>query len=152
MGVRADFIWRTMLTPEKDWTIGEAVRVWDDMSGKYIEESNFKLLRQLYDILMSRTTEVGGPGNLRNVLNLWRLKESPSKLGPQARGKGKAEDEPEAQAAHRSDSGSEYSEDGDDEGGEYKPEENDQEEEYKDADSNQFETDEYLTDESEEEN
>ncbi|KAF8974833.1 hypothetical protein BGZ46_009668 [Entomortierella lignicola] len=93
-----------------------------------------------------------------------RLKESPSKPGPQAREKGKAEDEPEAQVGHRSepnetvqdnldDSGSEYAEDEDDldidedEDGEYESEENDQEEErWGDGDD-----DEYLTDESEEE-
>ncbi|KAF9197134.1 hypothetical protein BGZ49_002592 [Haplosporangium sp. Z 27] len=109
-----------------------------------------------------------------------RLKESPSKPGPQARRKGKTGDEAEGQAARKSEpngtaqdnldgSGSEYSKDDDnedsldtddDEDGECEPEENDQEEEEdEDAESYQFETDEsdrddddeYFTDESEEE-
>ncbi|KAF9157523.1 hypothetical protein BGX21_003997 [Mortierella sp. AD011] len=46
MGVRADFIWRSLYTPEKDWAIGEAARVWDELSPKYADEANFKLPRQ----------------------------------------------------------------------------------------------------------
>ncbi|KAG0008162.1 hypothetical protein BGZ80_003784 [Entomortierella chlamydospora] len=53
---------------EKDWSIGEAARQWDELSSKYTDEANFKILRQLHDILMSHTMEVGGPSKLRNVL------------------------------------------------------------------------------------
>ncbi|KAF9992499.1 hypothetical protein BGZ79_003005 [Entomortierella chlamydospora] len=68
MGIRAEFIWRSINTPEKDWSIGEAARQWDELSSKYTDEANFKILRQLHDILMSHTMEVGGPSKLRNVL------------------------------------------------------------------------------------
>lgn len=68
MGIRADLIWRTMLAPEKDWAIGEAARIWDDMAQKYSNESTFKLPRQLHDVLMARSMEVGGPERMRGVL------------------------------------------------------------------------------------
>ncbi|KAF9376388.1 hypothetical protein BGX21_003499 [Mortierella sp. AD011] len=61
MGVRADMIWRTMDTPIKDWMIVEAARQWDENAGKYIQESTFKVPRQLHDILSARSLEVGGP-------------------------------------------------------------------------------------------
>ncbi|OAQ22241.1 hypothetical protein K457DRAFT_26258 [Linnemannia elongata AG-77] len=68
MGVRADLIWRSMLAPEKDWAIGEAARTWDELGQKFIHESTFKLPRQLHDVLMARSLEVGGPDRMRGVL------------------------------------------------------------------------------------
>ncbi|KAF9929118.1 hypothetical protein FBU30_001847 [Linnemannia zychae] len=68
MGVRADLIWRSVLAPEKDWAIGEAARTWDDLGQKYIHEGTFKLPRQLHDVLVARSMEVGGPEKMRDVL------------------------------------------------------------------------------------
>ncbi|KAG0211628.1 hypothetical protein BGX31_001640, partial [Mortierella sp. GBA43] len=67
MGVRADMIWRTVEAPVRDWMIGEAARKWDENAGKYIEESTFKIPRQLHDILSARSQEVGGTHRLRNA-------------------------------------------------------------------------------------
>ncbi|KAF9083070.1 hypothetical protein BGX27_004269 [Mortierella sp. AM989] len=69
MGIRGDLIWRKMTAPEKDWGIGEVARIWDKISNKYISESTFKLPRQLHDILIARTMEVGDAQALRNVLD-----------------------------------------------------------------------------------
>ncbi|KAF9578095.1 hypothetical protein BGW38_006307, partial [Lunasporangiospora selenospora] len=68
MGVRADLIWRTITSPETDWAIAEAAKVWCPQSNKYISESKFKLPRQLHDILVGRTMEVGGADGLRDAL------------------------------------------------------------------------------------
>src|SRR5690554_6485452 len=48
MGVRADMIWRTVVAPVRDWMIGEAARQWDENAGKYVQESTFKVPRQLH--------------------------------------------------------------------------------------------------------
>ncbi|KAF8978080.1 hypothetical protein BGZ46_006844 [Entomortierella lignicola] len=68
MGVRADFIWRSLYTPEKDWAIAEGARVWDELSPKYTDKANFKLPRQLHDILILRSMEVGGPSKSRDIV------------------------------------------------------------------------------------
>ncbi|KAI1287760.1 hypothetical protein EDD11_010198 [Mortierella claussenii] len=68
LGYRADLIWRTMSVPERDWAIVEAAKAWDTIGTKYLAESNHKLPRQLHDILVARSMEVGGPGKLWNVL------------------------------------------------------------------------------------
>ncbi|KAF9176763.1 hypothetical protein BGZ50_009713, partial [Haplosporangium sp. Z 11] len=67
MGVRADYIWRSMLEPNKDWAIVEAAKVWDLSGQKYVYESSFKLPRQLHDVLSGRTREAGGVNSLRDV-------------------------------------------------------------------------------------
>ncbi|KAF9996567.1 hypothetical protein BGZ65_007847, partial [Modicella reniformis] len=66
--VRADLIWRSMIVPGKNWGIGEAARVWDEPAQKYVHESTFKLPRQLHDVLVARTQEVGGADRMRDVL------------------------------------------------------------------------------------
>jgi len=68
MGVRADLVWRTVTLPETDWAIAEAAKVWSPQDNKYISESKFKLPRQLHDVLVGRTMEVGGANELRDVL------------------------------------------------------------------------------------
>ncbi|KAF9943608.1 hypothetical protein BGZ65_000654, partial [Modicella reniformis] len=68
MGVRADLIWRNVTSPETDWAIAEAAKVWCPQGNKYISESKFKLPRQLRDVLIGRTMEVGGANELRDVL------------------------------------------------------------------------------------
>ncbi|KAI1305593.1 hypothetical protein EDD11_004907, partial [Mortierella claussenii] len=68
LGIRADLIWRSMAVPEKDWGIDEAAKTWDDSGHKYIHESVFKLPRQLHDVLVARTMEVGGADRMREVL------------------------------------------------------------------------------------
>ncbi|KAF9916919.1 hypothetical protein FBU30_001077 [Linnemannia zychae] len=68
MGKRSDIIWRSLTTPEKDWALGEAALLWEDFGQKYIDGSNFKLPRQLHDILATRTQEVGGPDNMKEAL------------------------------------------------------------------------------------
>ncbi|KAG0247837.1 hypothetical protein BG011_000831 [Mortierella polycephala] len=67
VGVRADLIWRNMKLPETDWAIAEAAKVWCPNSNKYISESKFKLPRQLHDVLVGRSMEVGGASELRNA-------------------------------------------------------------------------------------
>ncbi|KAF9970430.1 hypothetical protein BGZ65_011133, partial [Modicella reniformis] len=68
VGDKADFVWRSMANPAKDWGAAEAALVWDEAAQKYIHESNFKLPRHLHDILTARTVEVGGADRLREVL------------------------------------------------------------------------------------
>ncbi|KAG0005240.1 hypothetical protein BGZ65_011657 [Modicella reniformis] len=68
IGTKADLIWRSMSNPEKDWAMAEAALVWDESATKYSYESNFKLPRQLHDVLTARTVEVGGVDNMRSVL------------------------------------------------------------------------------------
>ncbi|KAG0324771.1 hypothetical protein BG004_003370 [Podila humilis] len=65
MGARADLIWRNMVAPVRDWMIGEAARQWDENANKYVQESTFKVPRQLHDILTARSLEVGGAHRLR---------------------------------------------------------------------------------------
>lgn len=67
MGVRADMIWRTVNAPVRDWMIGEAAKQWGENAGKYVQESTFKVPRQLHDILSARSQEVGGAHRLRNA-------------------------------------------------------------------------------------
>lgn len=65
IGVKADFLWRTISSPDVDWSAGESATVWDPASMKYRYEGVFKLPRQLHDILVARTSEVGGVDSLR---------------------------------------------------------------------------------------
>ncbi|KAK3821634.1 MAG: hypothetical protein J3Q66DRAFT_333867 [Benniella sp.] len=65
IGVKADFLWRTISSPDVDWSAGESATVWDPASMKYRHEGVFKLPRQLHDILVARTSEVGGVDSLR---------------------------------------------------------------------------------------
>ncbi|KAF9926293.1 hypothetical protein FBU30_004101 [Linnemannia zychae] len=65
MGARADLIWRTLIVPERNWAVVEAAPEWDPISDKYRSESAFKLPRQLHDILTARSSELGGPDQLR---------------------------------------------------------------------------------------
>ncbi|KAF9201258.1 hypothetical protein BGZ49_008480 [Haplosporangium sp. Z 27] len=68
-GTKADLIWRCMKqTERRDWAIAEAALVWDDAGQKYIHESNFKLPRQLHDLLMARTIEVGNHDRIRSAI------------------------------------------------------------------------------------
>ncbi|KAF9585624.1 hypothetical protein BGW38_001504 [Lunasporangiospora selenospora] len=67
LGVRADLIWRKLTTPETDWAIAEAAKVWCPHNNKYICESKFKLPRQLHDVLIGRAIEAGGAKELRDV-------------------------------------------------------------------------------------
>ncbi|KAG0255877.1 hypothetical protein BGZ95_005647, partial [Linnemannia exigua] len=67
-GVRADLVWRTVTSPETDWAIAEAAKVWCPQGNKYITESKFKLPRQLHDVLVGRTMEVGGANELRDAM------------------------------------------------------------------------------------
>ncbi|KAF9419691.1 hypothetical protein BGZ76_004220, partial [Entomortierella beljakovae] len=64
-GVKVDFLWRTISSPDVDWSAGESATVWDPASMKYRNEGSFKLPRQLHDILVARTSEVGGVDSLR---------------------------------------------------------------------------------------
>ncbi|KAF9947312.1 hypothetical protein BGZ72_010653, partial [Mortierella alpina] len=57
IGVKADFLWRTISSPDIDWSIGESATLWDPASMKYRNEGVFKLPRQLHDILVARTSE-----------------------------------------------------------------------------------------------
>ncbi|KAF9184472.1 hypothetical protein BGZ51_003332, partial [Haplosporangium sp. Z 767] len=59
MGVRGDSFWRSFEEPQKDWAVMEAAKIWSTSSTKYIIESSRKLPRQLHDILVHRTREVG---------------------------------------------------------------------------------------------
>ncbi|KAF9926102.1 hypothetical protein FBU30_004279 [Linnemannia zychae] len=68
IGTRTDLVWRTLTVPETDWAIAEAAKVWCPQGNKYITESKFKLPRQLHDILIGRTMEIGGSHELRDVL------------------------------------------------------------------------------------
>ncbi|KAG0071703.1 hypothetical protein BGZ90_012163 [Linnemannia elongata] len=68
MGVRDDLVWRTVTSPETDWAIAEAAKVWCPQGNKYISESKFKLPRQLHDVLIGRTMEVGGANELRDAM------------------------------------------------------------------------------------
>ncbi|KAG0247572.1 hypothetical protein BG011_001271, partial [Mortierella polycephala] len=68
MGKRGDIFWRSFHEPAKDWAVVEAAKTWDPFSTKYITESTSKLPRQLHDILMSRTDEVGGSKMMRSVV------------------------------------------------------------------------------------
>ncbi|KAF9921790.1 hypothetical protein BGZ67_000245, partial [Mortierella alpina] len=63
--VKVDFLWRTISSPDVDWSAGESATVWDPSSMKYRYEGVFKLPRQLHDILVARTAEVGGVDSLR---------------------------------------------------------------------------------------
>ena len=65
IGVKADFLWRTISSPDIVWSIGESATLWDPASMKYRNEVVFKLPRQLHDILVARTSEVGGVDSLR---------------------------------------------------------------------------------------
>ncbi|KAG0242051.1 hypothetical protein BGX31_000676 [Mortierella sp. GBA43] len=67
VGAKADFIWRTMDGPAKDWGVVEASRTWDELGDKYITESSMKLPRQMHDILRSRTREVGALDLMRRA-------------------------------------------------------------------------------------
>ncbi|KAL0075079.1 hypothetical protein J3Q64DRAFT_1826257 [Phycomyces blakesleeanus] len=59
MGVRGDLFWRSFEEPQKDWAVVETLKKWSTFSTKYILESSIKLPRQLHDILVHRTKEVG---------------------------------------------------------------------------------------------
>ncbi|KAF9945057.1 hypothetical protein BGZ70_004089, partial [Mortierella alpina] len=65
IGVKVDFLWRTISSPDVDWSAGESATVWDPASMKYRYEGVFKLPRQLHDILVARTSEAGGVDSLR---------------------------------------------------------------------------------------
>ncbi|KAF9400509.1 hypothetical protein BGX21_004131 [Mortierella sp. AD011] len=65
IGVKADFLWRTISSPDIDWSAGESATVWDSAAMKYRNEGVFKLPRQLHDILVARTCETGGVDSLR---------------------------------------------------------------------------------------
>ncbi|KAF9110159.1 hypothetical protein BGX27_006701, partial [Mortierella sp. AM989] len=67
IGTRTDLVWRTLTAPETDWATAEAAKVWCPQGNKYNTESKFKLPRQLHDILIGRTMEVGGSHELRDV-------------------------------------------------------------------------------------
>ncbi|GJJ75369.1 hypothetical protein EMPS_07727 [Entomortierella parvispora] len=65
IGVRTDFLWSTVSSPDIDWSVGESTTLWDPVSMKYRNEGVVKLPRQLHDILVARTGEVGGINSLR---------------------------------------------------------------------------------------
>ncbi|KAF9082698.1 hypothetical protein BGX27_004415 [Mortierella sp. AM989] len=65
IGVKANFIWRTISSPDIDWSVGESTTVWDPASMKYRNKGVFKPPRQLHDILVARTCEAGGVDALR---------------------------------------------------------------------------------------
>ncbi|KAF8931921.1 hypothetical protein BGZ47_011628 [Haplosporangium gracile] len=67
-GVRADLVWRTVTSPETDWAMAGAAEVWCLQGNKYISESKFKLPRQLLDVLIDQTMEVGGANELRDAM------------------------------------------------------------------------------------
>ncbi|KAG9061325.1 hypothetical protein KI688_007303 [Linnemannia hyalina] len=76
IGVKADFLWRTISSPGIDWSVGESATVWDPASMKYRNEGVFKLPRQLHDILVARTSEAGGVDSLRKDVHA-ELEEVP---------------------------------------------------------------------------
>lgn len=67
MGVRGDSFWRSIEEPKKDWAVMEAAKVWSTSGTKYIIESSRKLPRQLHDILVHRTREVGRFDLMRGI-------------------------------------------------------------------------------------
>ncbi|KAF9896822.1 hypothetical protein BX616_006687, partial [Lobosporangium transversale] len=67
-GTRSDLIWRDVRLPETDWAVAEAAKAWCPQNNKYISESKFKLPRQLHDILIGRSMEVGGANELRKAI------------------------------------------------------------------------------------
>ncbi|KAF8925648.1 hypothetical protein BGZ47_003133, partial [Haplosporangium gracile] len=67
MGVRGDSFWRSFEEPQKDWAVMEAAKKWSTSSTKYIIESSRKLPRQLHDILVHRTREVGRVDLMRGI-------------------------------------------------------------------------------------
>ncbi|KAF9155924.1 hypothetical protein BGX20_004351, partial [Mortierella sp. AD010] len=66
VGPKADLIWRSMIAPERDWGAAEAATNWDPSSLKYRYESTHKLPRELHDILVGRTHELGMAESLRS--------------------------------------------------------------------------------------
>ncbi|KAF9425064.1 hypothetical protein BGZ76_003436, partial [Entomortierella beljakovae] len=66
VGPKADLIWRSMIAPEHDWGAAEAATNWDPSSLKYRYESTHKLPRELHDILVGRTHELGMAESLRS--------------------------------------------------------------------------------------
>ncbi|KAF9368274.1 hypothetical protein BGX21_006696, partial [Mortierella sp. AD011] len=84
IGVKADFLWRTISSPDIDWSAGESATTWDPASVKYRNEGVFKLPRQLHDILIARTCEAGGVDFLRQeyVCGLMTGDKAACFLGP----------------------------------------------------------------------
>jgi hypothetical protein len=66
IGTKADFLWRTISSPDIDWSARESATVWDPASMKFRNEGVFKLPRQLHNILVARTFEAGGVDSLRH--------------------------------------------------------------------------------------
>ncbi|KAF9369086.1 hypothetical protein BGX21_006171, partial [Mortierella sp. AD011] len=68
IGKKGDIFWRSFDEPTKDWAVIEAAKTWNIYGPKYIIESTSKLPRQLHDILLHRTQEVGSPNNMRTSM------------------------------------------------------------------------------------
>ncbi|ORZ10014.1 hypothetical protein BCR41DRAFT_132534 [Lobosporangium transversale] len=68
MGKRGDMFWRSFNEPKMDWAVVESAKAWDITGDKYIVESTSKLPRQLHDILVNRTREVGSMNMMRKAV------------------------------------------------------------------------------------
>ncbi|KAF9927596.1 hypothetical protein BGZ65_006711 [Modicella reniformis] len=68
IGKKGDMFWRSFSEPVRDWAVVEAAKTWNAFGKKYIIESTSKLPRQLYDILLHRTQEVGGAHKMRGCI------------------------------------------------------------------------------------
>ncbi|GJJ79230.1 hypothetical protein EMPS_11590 [Entomortierella parvispora] len=67
IGKKGDLFWRSFDEPQRDWAVVEAAKAWNAYKDKYIIESTTKLPRQLHDILIHRTRELGNVDPLRTI-------------------------------------------------------------------------------------
>ncbi|KAG0041311.1 hypothetical protein BGZ83_002010 [Gryganskiella cystojenkinii] len=67
VGVKGDLFWRSFDEPKRDWAVAEAAKEWNIQKDKYMIESSRKLPRQLHDILIHRTRELGDIEKLRTA-------------------------------------------------------------------------------------
>lgn len=65
IGKKSDLFWRSFDEPQRDWAVAEAAKAWNTYKDKYTIESTTKLPRQLHDILIHRTRELGSVEGLR---------------------------------------------------------------------------------------
>ncbi|KAI8602999.1 hypothetical protein EDD21DRAFT_352240 [Dissophora ornata] len=68
LGKKGDMFWRSFDEPTKDWAVVEGAKTWNVFGQKYIVESTLKLPRQLHDVLIRRTQEVGSPDKMRTSM------------------------------------------------------------------------------------
>ncbi|KAG0013175.1 hypothetical protein BGZ82_002275 [Podila clonocystis] len=66
-GKKGDLFCRSFDEPMRDWAVVEAAKAWNIYLSKYTIESSTKLPRQLHDMLMHRTKELGSVDRLRKI-------------------------------------------------------------------------------------